>query len=116
MEKEYAYPALLAFGYDGGRLSAANFVGLSGCWVEGEDREDVIKRAPEVLKEYLKCCIEAEYRVEDPLIMEEFGLLFEMSFCICLKRYRQSGSQNMSQKEWTYNAAAESGAVCGYKK
>ena len=51
MEKEYVYPAVLAFGYDEGRLWAANFVGLSGCWVEGEDREDVIKRAPEVLKE-----------------------------------------------------------------
>ena len=66
MEKEYAYPALLAFGYDGGRLWAANFVGLSGCWVEGEDREDVIKRAPEVLKEYLKCCIEAEWSIPEP--------------------------------------------------
>ena len=66
MEKEYAYPALLAFGYDGGRLWAANIVGLSGCWVEGEDREDVIKRAPEVLKEYLKCCIEAEWPIPEP--------------------------------------------------
>ena len=66
MEKEYAYPALLAFGYDGGRLWAANLVGLSGCWVEGEDREDVIKRAPEVLKEYLKCCIEAEWPIPEP--------------------------------------------------
>ncbi len=34
MEKEYIYPAVLALGYDGGRLWAANFVGLSGCWVE----------------------------------------------------------------------------------
>ncbi len=36
MEKEYEYPAVLAFGYDGGRLWVVNFVGLSGCWVEGE--------------------------------------------------------------------------------
>lgn len=66
MEKEYVYPAVLAFGYDGGRLWAANFAGLSGCWVEGEDRDDVIKRAPEVLKEYIKCCIEAEWPIPEP--------------------------------------------------
>ena len=66
MEKEYIYPAVLAFGYDGGRLWAANFVGLSGCSVEGEDRDDVIKSAPEVLKEYIKCCIEAEWPIPEP--------------------------------------------------
>lgn len=66
MDKEYIYPAVLAFGYDGGRLWALNFVGLSGCWVEGEDRDDVIKRAPEVLKEYLKSCIEAEWPIPQP--------------------------------------------------
>ena len=71
MEKEYAYPAVLAFGYDGGRLWAANFVNLSGCWVEGEDKDDVIARAPEVLREYLKCCIEAGMPIPDPPIEED---------------------------------------------
>ena len=71
MEREYVYPAVLAFGYDGGRLWAANFVGLSGCWVEGEEREDVINRAPEVLREYIKCCIEAEWPLPEPSKAED---------------------------------------------
>ncbi|NLD05548.1 MAG: type II toxin-antitoxin system HicB family antitoxin [Synergistaceae bacterium] len=71
MEKEYVYPAVLAFGYDGGRLWVANLVDLSGCWVEGEDREDVIKRAPEVLKEYLDCCIQAEWPIPIPSKVED---------------------------------------------
>ncbi len=71
MEKEYVYPAVLAFGYDGGRLWVANFVNLFGCWVEGEDREDVLKRAPEVLKEYLQCCIEAGWSIPEPQTVED---------------------------------------------
>ena len=71
MEREYVYPAVLAFGYDGGRLWAVNFVGLSGCWVEGEDKEDVINRAPEVLREYIKCCIEAEWPLHEPSKAED---------------------------------------------
>lgn len=66
IEKEYIYPAVLASGYDGGRLWAVNFVGLSGCWVEGEEREDVIKRAPDVLREYLKYCAEAGIPFPEP--------------------------------------------------
>ena len=54
---------------------------------------------------------EAEYRVKDPFIMEEFGLLFQMFFCICFKSYGQSRSQNMGQKEGADYAAAKSGAV-----
>ncbi|MDL2297756.1 hypothetical protein LJC40_01225 [Synergistaceae bacterium OttesenSCG-928-D05] len=53
MAQKFSYPALLSFGYDGGRLWVANFVGLSGCWVEGTDRADVIARAPDVLGEYI---------------------------------------------------------------
>ena len=71
MEREYVYPAVLAFGYDGGRLWAVNFVGLSGCWVEGEDKEDVINRAPEVLRDYIKCCIEAEWPLPEPSKAED---------------------------------------------
>jgi len=66
MEREYIYPAVLAFGYNEGTLWAANFVNLSGCWVEGEDREEVIKRAPVVLKEYLQCCIDAGWAIPEP--------------------------------------------------
>lgn len=61
--KEYIYPAVVAFGYDGGKLWVANFPGLQGCWVEGEDRSDVIERAPDVLAEYIKSCIAAEWHV-----------------------------------------------------
>ena len=32
MKKEYSYPAVIAGGYDGGRLWVANFPGMSGCW------------------------------------------------------------------------------------
>lgn len=71
MKKEYVYPAVLASGYDGGRLWALNFVGLSGCWVEGEDKKEVIKRAPEVLKEYIRCCLEAEFPIPEPPDAEE---------------------------------------------
>lgn len=71
MKKEYEYPAVLAFGYDGGRLWVVNFVGLSGCWVEGEDREDVLRRAPEVLKEYIRSCIEAEWPIPEPPGIED---------------------------------------------
>lgn len=56
--KRYSFPALLSFGYEG-RLWVANFVGLRGCWVEGEDREDVLKRAPSALGEYLRGCLES---------------------------------------------------------
>ncbi len=59
--KEYIYPAVVAYGYDGGRLWVANFVGFSGCWVEGEDRDDVLTRAPEVLGEYIRSCLAAEW-------------------------------------------------------
>lgn len=59
MEKERVYPALLSFGYEGGKLWVANFVGLRGCWVEGADREDVVSRAPAALGEYLHGCLEA---------------------------------------------------------
>lgn len=59
MEKQCVYPALLSFGYEGGKLWVANFVGLHGCWVEGEDRGDVISRAPVALGEYLSGCFKA---------------------------------------------------------
>ncbi len=71
MKKEYAYPAVLAFGYDGGRLWVANFVDLSGCWVEGEERNDVIKRAPDVLREYIHCCVEAGCPIPEPRPVED---------------------------------------------
>lgn len=75
MEKEYIYPALLSFGYDGGRLWVANFVGLHGCWVEGEDREDVLSRAPSVLGEYLSGCFEAGMPVPCPASSDELRSL-----------------------------------------
>jgi predicted RNase H-like HicB family nuclease len=63
--KEYEYPAVVAFGYGDGELWVANFPGLSGCWVEGKDREDVLKRAPAVLMEYIRSCIDAEWPVPE---------------------------------------------------
>lgn len=75
MEKGYIYPALLSFGYDGGRLWVANFVGLHGCWVEGEDREDVISRAPSVLGEYLLGCFEAGMQIPSPASADELRSL-----------------------------------------
>lgn len=71
MEKEYVYPAVLASGYDEDRIWVVNFVGLSGCWVEGEDKEDVIKRAPGVLKDYLNCCIQAKWPIPEPAKVED---------------------------------------------
>lgn len=59
MVREYSYPVLLSREYEGGLLWVANFVGLHGCWVEGEDMSDVLERAPVVLEEYLRCCIDA---------------------------------------------------------
>lgn len=70
-EREFVYPAVLAFGYDGGRLWVANFVGLSGCWVEGCDKDDVVRRAPAVLAEYVKSCREADWPIPEPPTVEE---------------------------------------------
>jgi len=39
--------------------------------VEGEDREDVLRRAPEVLKEYIRSCIEAEWPIPEPPGIED---------------------------------------------
>ena len=65
MAREYCFPALLSFGYEGGRLWVANFVGLHGCWVEGEERDDVIARVSPVLREYLRCCDEAGINIPE---------------------------------------------------
>lgn len=65
MPRRYSYPALLSRSYEGGRLWVANFVGLHGCWVEGEEREEVVARAPRVLEEYLKSCLEAGIPLPD---------------------------------------------------
>ena len=69
--KEYAYPAVVAFGYGGGNLWVANFAGLSGCWVEGTDRDEVLRRAPYVLSEYIKSCLAAEWPIPDAPDAEE---------------------------------------------
>lgn len=71
MEKEITYPALLSFGYDGGKLWVANFVGLRGCWVEGPDRADVVSRAPAALGEYLRGCLEAGIPIPDASSADE---------------------------------------------
>lgn len=65
MVREYSYPALVSCGYEEGRLWVANFVGLHGCWVEGGDREEVVLRAPSVLREYLKSCMAAGINLPD---------------------------------------------------
>ncbi|MEG1798966.1 MAG: type II toxin-antitoxin system HicB family antitoxin [Synergistaceae bacterium] len=67
MKREYSYPAVIAGGYDGGRLWVANFPGLSGCWAEGESRDEVVSRAPDTLGMYIKSCIEAEIPIPEPL-------------------------------------------------
>lgn len=87
MGKEYRYPALLSFGYEGGRLWVANFVGLHGCWVEGEDKEDVVARAPGVLGEYLRGCIDAGIPIPhappaEELRALEMGEVMMVSACI----------------------------------
>lgn len=75
MKKEYVYPALLLFGYEGGKLWVANFVGLHGCWVEGEDKEDVVSRAPAVLGAYLRSCFEAGIPVPEAPDADELHAL-----------------------------------------
>ena len=52
MAREYSYPAVVSNEYEGG-LWVANFVNLSGCWTEGRDRNDVVRRAPEALAGWL---------------------------------------------------------------
>ncbi len=78
MITEYTFPAVVAGGYDGGRLWVANFPGLSGCWVEGQSREDVVTRAPAALEEYIKCSLEADWAIpeapfEDELLATGLG-------------------------------------------
>lgn len=75
MVREYCYPALLSFGYNGGRLWVANFVGLRGCWVEGEDMKDVVARAPSVLGEYLQNCLEAGVLIPEATDADELRAL-----------------------------------------
>lgn len=64
--KHFEWPAIIISGYGDGALWIANFVGLTSCWVEGRDRGDVVKRAPLVLAEYIKSCIEAHWPIPDP--------------------------------------------------
>lgn len=53
------------------RVWVANFPGLTSCWVEGADRNDVIKRAPSVLAEFIKGCVEADWPLPEPPSTEE---------------------------------------------
>ena len=71
MKKESSDPAVIAGGYDGGRLWVANFPGMSGCWAEGGNRDEVAARAPETLGMYIRSCIDAEIPIPEPLDIEE---------------------------------------------
>lgn len=71
MKKKYTYPAVIADGYDGGRLWVANFPGLSGCWAEGATREDVVSRAAETLRLYIESCLNAEWPIPEPMTAAE---------------------------------------------
>ena len=71
MKKKYTYPAIVADGYDSGRLWVANFPGLSGCWAEGPTREDVVSRGEETLRLYIKSCLDAEWPLPEPTAEEE---------------------------------------------
>ena len=70
MAREYSYPAVVSNEYEGG-LWVANFVNLTGCWTEGADRDDVVRRAPEALSEWLKSCLDAGWPVPQPPAAEE---------------------------------------------
>ena len=70
MAREFAYPAVVSNEYEGG-LWVANFVNLTGCWTEGQDRNDVIHRAPGTLAEWLRSCLEAGWPVPEPPSAEE---------------------------------------------
>ncbi len=71
MITEYTFPAVVANGYDGGRLWVVNFPGLSGCWVEGQSREEVLERAPSALEEYIKCSLEAQWPIPEAPFEDE---------------------------------------------
>ena len=70
MAREYSYPAVVSNEYEGG-LWVANFVNLSGCWTEGRDRNDVVRRAPEALAGWLKSCLEAGWPLPEAPAVEE---------------------------------------------
>jgi predicted RNase H-like HicB family nuclease len=69
--KHFEWPAIIISGYGDGTLWVANFVGLTSCWVEGKDREDVIRRAPAVLAEYIESCVKAHWPIPDPPSVDE---------------------------------------------
>jgi len=71
VSKEYVFPAILSNEYEGGKLWVVTFLGLKGCWVEGTDKDEVLARAPKVLKEYLNSCIEKELLDRDFMSIEE---------------------------------------------
>ena len=71
MPIKFTYPAIVSNQYNDGSLWVANFPGLSGCWVEGLCREDVIARAPSVLSEYVSSCQAANWPIpEAPNVKE----------------------------------------------
>lgn len=85
MSKEYIVPAIVSNEYDSGKLWVVNFPGFRGCWVEGASRNDVITRAPKVLKEYLDYLIENSGKIPDIMDIEEMkkaniGEVIEVKF------------------------------------
>jgi predicted RNase H-like HicB family nuclease len=67
VKEEYVYPAVISNAYDGGKLWVANFPGLKGCWVEGSNRDEVIKEAPKILREYLGYFKKNNLRLPEPM-------------------------------------------------
>ena len=64
----------------------------------------------------LRSVPETEYWMEDPFVMQEFCLFFQIFFCICFQCYCKSRGQYMCQKERTDYAASESRAICRDKE
>lgn len=56
-KRAYKYPIVI-YEEKGGAvpLWIGNFPGLNGCWVEGPSLDEVLSRAPSVLREYAEGC------------------------------------------------------------
>lgn len=74
MSAIFSYPAVVSNQYNDGNLWVANFPGLSGCWVEGADRSDVVARAPETLREYVLSCRRADWPIPNAPDAEELKM------------------------------------------
>lgn len=54
VSQSFSYNAVLSNNYGNGDLWVVNFPTLQGCWVEGGSREEVLRKAPDVLSAFLE--------------------------------------------------------------